>query len=155
VVLSTCILIGGGTTQQKPAGCWTSSRYSTGSGEAFYRDASVPSTEEADAGRPPDLDPLRAAAKHHPDTIEILGPPPFEAAREEGRRKSQSLRACRKPPAFHPPGWLLTTYPRARRWPIARPELLDDGLSVGIGQVEHTDARSLKSCGCACAIVLS
>src|ERR687897_1648574 len=54
-----------------------------GSGEAFYRDASEPSTEETDAGRPPDLDRLRAAAKRHPDIIEILGPPPFEAAKEE------------------------------------------------------------------------
>src|ERR671910_1745145 len=54
-----------------------------GSGEAFYRDASEPSTEDTDARRPPDLDRLRAAAQRHPDTIEILGPPPFEAAREE------------------------------------------------------------------------
>ena len=53
-----------------------------GSGEAFYRDASEPSTEETDAGRPPDLDRLRAAAQRHPDIIEILGPPPFEAAKE-------------------------------------------------------------------------
>jgi quercetin dioxygenase-like cupin family protein len=51
-----------------------------GSGEAFYRDASEPSTDEADAQRPPDLDRLRAAAERHPDCIEILGPPPFEAA---------------------------------------------------------------------------
>jgi hypothetical protein len=28
------------------------------------------------------LDRLRAAAKRHPDIIEILGPPPFEAAKE-------------------------------------------------------------------------
>jgi quercetin dioxygenase-like cupin family protein len=53
-----------------------------GSSEAFYRDASEPSTEETDAERPPDLDRLRAAAQRHPDTIEILGPPPFEAAKE-------------------------------------------------------------------------
>jgi quercetin dioxygenase-like cupin family protein len=61
-----------------------------GSGEAFYRDASEPSTEETDAGRPPDLDRLRAAAQRHPDIIEILGPPPFEAVREEpaGRAKA-------------------------------------------------------------------
>src|SRR5215208_5806717 len=57
-----------------------------GSGEAFYRDASEPSTEETDAGRPPDLDRLRAAAKRHPDTIVILGPPPFEAAKESAAR---------------------------------------------------------------------
>src|SRR5215212_1040561 len=50
-----------------------------GSGEAFYREASEPSTEDTDAGRPPDLDRLRAAAERHPDIIEILGPPPFEA----------------------------------------------------------------------------
>jgi mannose-6-phosphate isomerase-like protein (cupin superfamily) len=61
-----------------------------GSGEAFYREASEPSTEETDAERPPDLDRLRAAAQRHPDTIQILGPPPFEAAREEaaGRAKA-------------------------------------------------------------------
>src|SRR5918911_2725950 len=53
-----------------------------GSGEAFYRDASEPSTEETDAGRPPDLDRLRAAAERHPDIIEILCPPPFEVAKE-------------------------------------------------------------------------
>ena len=53
-----------------------------GSGEAFYRDASEPSTDETDAERPPDLDRLRAAAERHPDIIEILGPPLFEAAKE-------------------------------------------------------------------------
>jgi quercetin dioxygenase-like cupin family protein len=53
-----------------------------GSGEAFYRDASEPSTDETDAERPPDFDRLRAAAERHPDIIEILGPPPFEAARK-------------------------------------------------------------------------
>jgi quercetin dioxygenase-like cupin family protein len=53
-----------------------------GSGEAFYRDASEPSTEETDAERPPDLDRLRAAAQRRPDIIEILSPPPFEAAKE-------------------------------------------------------------------------
>ena len=53
-----------------------------GSGEAFYRDASEPSTEETDAERPPDLELLRASAEKHPDIIEILGPPPFEAAKE-------------------------------------------------------------------------
>jgi quercetin dioxygenase-like cupin family protein len=53
-----------------------------GSGEAFYRDVSEPSTDETDAERPPDLDRLQAAAERHPDIIEILGPPPFEAAKE-------------------------------------------------------------------------
>ena len=61
-----------------------------GSGEAFYRDASEPSTEETDAGRPPDLDRLRAAAKRHPDIIEILGPPPFEAAKEESAARAKA-----------------------------------------------------------------
>jgi uncharacterized cupin superfamily protein len=53
-----------------------------GSGEAFYRDASEPSTDENDAERSPNLDLLRASAESHPDIIEILGPPPFEAAKE-------------------------------------------------------------------------
>ena len=53
-----------------------------GSGEALYREASEPATDETDAERPPDLDRLRAAAERHPDIIEILGPPPFEAAKE-------------------------------------------------------------------------
>jgi quercetin dioxygenase-like cupin family protein len=57
-----------------------------GSGEAFYRDASEPSTDETDAQRPPDLDRLRAAAERHPDIIQILGPPPFEAAKEFAAR---------------------------------------------------------------------
>ena len=53
-----------------------------GSGEAFYRDATEPSTDESDAQRPPDLDRLRAAAERHPDIIQILGPPPFEVAKQ-------------------------------------------------------------------------
>ena len=53
-----------------------------GSGEAFYRDVSEPSTDETDAERPPDLDRLQAAAERYPDIVEILGPPPFEAAKE-------------------------------------------------------------------------
>jgi mannose-6-phosphate isomerase-like protein (cupin superfamily) len=53
-----------------------------GSAEAFYRDASERSTDEADAERPPDLDRLRAAAERNPSCIEILGPPPFEAAKQ-------------------------------------------------------------------------
>ena len=57
-----------------------------GSGEAFYRDASEPSTDDTDAGRPPDLDRLRAAAQRPPDIIEILGPPPFEPAKESAAR---------------------------------------------------------------------
>src|ERR687890_2894317 len=61
-----------------------------GSGEAFYREASEPSTEETDAERPPDLDRLRAAAQRHPDIIQILGPPPFEAAREEAAGRAEA-----------------------------------------------------------------
>ena len=48
-----------------------------GSGEPFYRDVSEPSTSEADAARPPDLARLRAGAQRS-DSIELLGPPPFE-----------------------------------------------------------------------------
>ncbi len=53
-----------------------------GSAEAFYRDASEPSTDETDAERPPDWDRLRVAAERNPGCIEILGPPPFEMAKE-------------------------------------------------------------------------
>jgi quercetin dioxygenase-like cupin family protein len=56
-----------------------------GSGEAFYREASEPTTAETDPGRT-DWDRLRTAAERHPDTIEILGPPPFEAAKEFAAR---------------------------------------------------------------------
>ena len=52
-----------------------------GSGEVFYKDASEPATAETDPERV-DWDLLRASAERHPDVIEILGPPPFEAARE-------------------------------------------------------------------------
>ena len=57
-----------------------------GSGEAFYRDASEPSADETDAERPPDWDRLRAAAERNSSCIEILGPPPFEAAKEFAAR---------------------------------------------------------------------
>jgi quercetin dioxygenase-like cupin family protein len=53
-----------------------------GSGEAFYRDATEPASAETDPGRPPEWDRVRAAAERHPDIIQILGPPPFEAAKE-------------------------------------------------------------------------
>ncbi len=56
-----------------------------GSGEAFYREASEPATTETDPGRT-DWDRLRAAAERHPNTIQILGPPPFEAAKEVAAR---------------------------------------------------------------------
>src|SRR5215212_5252860 len=52
-----------------------------GSGAAFYREASEPATAETDPART-DWDRLRAAAQNHPDIIEILGPPPFEAAKD-------------------------------------------------------------------------
>jgi len=61
-----------------------------GSGEAFYRDASEPSTDETDAQRPPDLDRLRAAAERNPSCIEILGPPPFEAAKEGAAARAEA-----------------------------------------------------------------
>ena len=51
-----------------------------GSGEAFYRDATEPATAETDPERT-DWDRLRAAAERHPDIIQILGPPPFEATK--------------------------------------------------------------------------
>ena len=53
-----------------------------GSGEAFYRAATEPATAETDPGRPPEWDRVRTAAERHPDIIQILGPPPFEAAKE-------------------------------------------------------------------------
>jgi len=47
-----------------------------GSGEAFYRLVSDPSTSADDAARPPDIARLRAGAEVSP-SIELLGPPPF------------------------------------------------------------------------------
>jgi hypothetical protein len=60
-----------------------------GSGEAFYRDASEPASAETDPGRT-DFGHLRAAAQRHPDIIEILGPPPFEAAREDSAARAKA-----------------------------------------------------------------
>ena len=60
-----------------------------GSGEAFYRDASEPATAETDPART-DLGRLRAAAERHPDIIEILGPPPFEAAKEGAATRAEA-----------------------------------------------------------------
>jgi quercetin dioxygenase-like cupin family protein len=57
-----------------------------GSGEAFYREASEPASAETDQDRPPDWERVRAAAERHPDIIQILGPPPFEAAMELAAR---------------------------------------------------------------------
>jgi quercetin dioxygenase-like cupin family protein len=56
-----------------------------GSGWAFYREASEPASAETDPGKT-DWDRLRAAAERHPDIIQILGPPPFEAAKEFAAR---------------------------------------------------------------------
>lgn len=47
-----------------------------GTAEAFYRDCSEPA-EEGDETRPPDWDRLRRVAAAS-DSIEILGPPPFD-----------------------------------------------------------------------------
>jgi quercetin dioxygenase-like cupin family protein len=60
-----------------------------GSGEAFYRDASEPANADTDPART-DFARLRAAAQRHPDIIEILGPPPFEAAREESAARAKA-----------------------------------------------------------------
>ena len=60
-----------------------------GSGEAFYRDASEPATAETDPART-DLGRLRATAERHPDIIEILGPPPFEAAKEGAATRAEA-----------------------------------------------------------------
>ena len=60
-----------------------------GSGEAFYRDASEPATAETDPART-DFGLLRAAAERHPDIIEILGPPPFEAAKEGAAARAEA-----------------------------------------------------------------
>src|SRR5215208_4089108 len=57
-----------------------------GSGEVCYRDASEPATDETDAERPADFGRLRAAAERNPTCIQILGPPPFEAAKELAAR---------------------------------------------------------------------
>jgi len=47
--------------------------------QAFYRGASEPATD--DTSETVDLARLQASAKENPRGIEILGPPPFEAAR--------------------------------------------------------------------------
>jgi quercetin dioxygenase-like cupin family protein len=60
-----------------------------GSGEAFYRDATEPASAETDPART-DWGRLRAAAERHPDIIQILGPPPFEAAREQSAARAEA-----------------------------------------------------------------
>jgi hypothetical protein len=52
-----------------------------GSGEAFYRDASDPVTDASAWSKPADVPRLRAAAERHPDSIQIVGSPPFEDVR--------------------------------------------------------------------------
>jgi quercetin dioxygenase-like cupin family protein len=52
-----------------------------GIGQAFYRDASEPATEET-CGRV-DIARLQASAKANPHGIELLGPPPFEVAQSQ------------------------------------------------------------------------
>src|ERR687894_443454 len=60
-----------------------------GSGESFYRDASEPATAETDPART-DFGLLRAAAERPPEIIEILGPPPFEAAKEGAATRAEA-----------------------------------------------------------------
>ena len=60
-----------------------------GSGEVFYRDASEPASGETDPARR-DFDRVRAAAERHPDLMQILGPPPFEAAREQSAARTKA-----------------------------------------------------------------
>jgi hypothetical protein len=85
-----------------------------GSGEAFYRDASEPATDETDAERPPDLDRLRAAAERNPSCIEILGPPPFEAAKNSPREPKP--RARRWLTVYQAGGEVLTPEPGGTLW---------------------------------------
>ena len=49
-----------------------------GSGEAFFRAASDPAQSHADAERPADIPRLVGVAETDP-SIDVLGPPPFEA----------------------------------------------------------------------------
>lgn len=52
-----------------------------GGGQSFYLEASDPTTTEAG---PVDFGRLREAAGRHPDSIEILGPPPFRRSSRVG-----------------------------------------------------------------------
>ena len=60
-----------------------------GSGEAFYRDATEPATADTDPART-DLGRLRAAAERNTSCIEILGPPPFETAKEGAATRAEA-----------------------------------------------------------------
>jgi len=53
-----------------------------GTGEAFYREAGEPIRSAEDASRPADFSRLREVAERS-ESIELLGPPPFEAAQRE------------------------------------------------------------------------
>jgi quercetin dioxygenase-like cupin family protein len=53
-----------------------------GTGEAFYRDASEPVDSAADPSRPPDWTRLREVAERS-ESIQLIGPSPFEAAQPE------------------------------------------------------------------------
>jgi quercetin dioxygenase-like cupin family protein len=52
-----------------------------GTGESFYRDAGETVDSAADAAQPADWPRLRAVAERSP-CIELLGPPPFQAAQQ-------------------------------------------------------------------------
>ena len=58
-----------------------------GTGEAFYRDAGEPIDSVADASRPADWARLREVAERS-ESIELLGPPPFEAAQQQAAHAS-------------------------------------------------------------------
>ena len=61
------------------------------------------------------MDRLRAAAQRHPDTIEILGPPPLK---RRGRSPQKQSLECRKATGLpHALGWLQTTYPEPGGFP--------------------------------------
>ena len=53
-----------------------------GTGESFYRDAGEPVSAAVDASRPADWARLRAVAEQS-ESIELLGPPPFAAAKQK------------------------------------------------------------------------
>ena len=53
-----------------------------GTGEAFYRDASELVDPATDASWPPDWERLREVAERS-ESIELIGPPPFAAAKRE------------------------------------------------------------------------
>jgi hypothetical protein len=50
-----------------------------GIGQAFYRGASEPTTD--DTSETVDITRLLASAKDNPRGVELLGPPPFETAK--------------------------------------------------------------------------